>query len=419
MRILHTSDWHLGRTLEGRSRFPEQVEFIDQLCDIAEQERAQLVLVAGDVFDTYNPSAEAEQLFFSAMERLAAGGERAAVVIAGNHDSPDRIRAATPLALKHGISLLGYPGEQPPAGRSSGRVHVVRAGRGWLEIALPGAAETAVVYTLPYPSESRLNEILSEDLDEAVQQLAYSARIERAFQEAGQAFRRDTVNLVAGHIFVAGGWESESERQIQLGGALAVEPHALPAGAQYIALGHLHRPQEVRGAPVPCRYSGSPLAYSFSEADQQKEVVIIDAALGGPTRVTPVKLTRGKPLKRWSAASLQEVHAWCGEAKNLECWVDLEVRAEQPLTAAQVAELRRIHPGIVNVRVILPELAVQGTERRLSEMSLAEQFKLFCMRERGVGPSTELLDLFLRLANEGEGDSDGQYAVEPAGGEVA
>lgn len=106
MRVLHTSDWHLGRTLEGRPRLPEQEQFFDELVEIATGEKVQLILVAGDVFDTYNPSAEAEELFYDALERLADGGRRAVVAIAGNHDSPERLHAANPLALKHGISLL-------------------------------------------------------------------------------------------------------------------------------------------------------------------------------------------------------------------------------------------------------------------------------------------------------------------------
>ena len=103
MRILHTSDWHLGRNLEGRSRLPEQEQFIAELVDIVSEEDIQVILVAGDVFDTYNPSADAENLFYDALERLSGNGKRAVLAIAGNHDSPDRLRAANPLALQHGI----------------------------------------------------------------------------------------------------------------------------------------------------------------------------------------------------------------------------------------------------------------------------------------------------------------------------
>ncbi|GAW94338.1 exonuclease SbcCD subunit D [Calderihabitans maritimus] len=413
MRILHTSDWHLGRTLEGRSRLPEQLQFIDQLADIVKEEGVNLILVTGDVFDTYNPSAEAEELFFYALERLATGGKRAVVIIAGNHDSPDRIRAANPLALKHGISLVGYPGEKLTCGGSTGGVERVRTGKGWLEIAVPDAEQSAVIVTLPYPSESRLNELLSRELDEGAQQVAYSDRIKQILEESSRAFRADTVNLVAGHFFMAGGWESQSERPIQLGGALAVEPAALPSHAHYIALGHLHRPQAVEGTPAPCRYSGSPLAYSFSEANQQKEVVIVDAVPDKKTLVKEVKLNCGRPLKRWQVDSLEEVYAWCNRPENLKCWVELEMKLQEPLSSSQLAELRKLHPGIVNVRVILPEVERGPDEKRLSKMSLPEQFKLFVTRQRGVEPSKELVDFFLELVNEELGDLE-----DRAGGEA-
>lgn len=429
---MHTSDWHLGRSLEGRSRTDEQREFVDELCGIVEDERVDIVLIAGDVFDTYNPPAEAEELFFEAVERLAGGGRRAVVAIAGNHDSPDRLCAASPLATKRGVYLVGKPGDIAVAGMamvpadavSTGSASsdvaiavkagahgtldkkknaaVIAAGPGRLELAVPGREHHAVVALLPYPSEARLNELLEADIgDEKQLQAAYSARVARAFAEAAKSFREDTVNLAVSHLFVIGGRESDSERQIQLGGALSVEPGALPAQAHYVALGHLHRPQAVTGAPVPCRYSGSPLSYSFSEADQQKEVVLVEATPGSMTLVTPIKLSSGRPLKQWKAKSLDEFYGWCADGKNLAAWVDLEVQVSAPLTPAQLAEMRERHPGLVNVRVVLPEqVATAGGDARLSELSLAERFKLFVARQEGAGPDQELVDLFLELAAE-------------------
>ena len=113
MRILHTSDWHLGRSLEQISRIEEQKDFVDFLVKAVEEQAIDLVLIAGDIYDTYNPSAAAEELFYGAVERLNGKGRRAVVVIAGNHDNPERLCAASPLAYKNGIILLGYPGSDP------------------------------------------------------------------------------------------------------------------------------------------------------------------------------------------------------------------------------------------------------------------------------------------------------------------
>lgn len=415
MRILHTSDWHLGRTLEGHSRLPEQMAFLDELCYIVEQEKIDLVLVAGDVYDTYNPPAGAEQLFFRAMERLSANGRRAVVVIAGNHDSPDRLKAAQPLASKQGIFLLGFPGEDLAQGMNGNltleeracqtqQVYKVRGGHGWLEIAVPGCREHAVLVTLPYPSEQRLNQVLSDSLEEQAMQKAYSERVALALAQGAAFFREDTVNLVVSHLYVLGGHTSESERDIQLGGAYVVEPAALPANAHYVALGHLHRPQKVGGSPAPCRYSGSPLCYSFSETDQQKEVVVIEVIPGQDVRIQPRKLTSGKPMLLKRFKSYQEAYDWCAAPENKQAWVYLEIESPEPLSGAELDQLNRAHPGIIFRRVILPGSTVHQEVQRLSELSLEEKFRMFVARETGNAPDDELVTLFLELASGGEKD---------------
>ena len=177
MRILHTADWHLGKSLEQISRLTEQQQFIDFLCRKAAESKVDLVLVAGDIFDTYNPSAAAEELFYQAIDRLSEKGKRAVVVIAGNHDNPERLCAASPLAYKNGVILLGYPGSDPgefPIG--GGQIRLIGSGPGWLELALPGCPEHAVIITLPYPSESRLEEVLSLQAEEGLLQKAYSEK---------------------------------------------------------------------------------------------------------------------------------------------------------------------------------------------------------------------------------------------------
>lgn len=421
MRILHTSDWHLGRTLEGHSRLPEQAAFLEELCKIVEEEKIDLVLIAGDVYDTYNPPAAAEQLFFEALERLNAHGRRAVAVIAGNHDSPDRLKAAQPLASKQGIFLIGFPGEELAGKTNSGlaldevaaagqvsfprdKAYIVQGGSGWLEIAVPGCREHAVLVALPYPSEQRLNQVLSDSLEEQAMQKAYSERVALALAQGAAFFREDTVNLVVSHLYVMGAYTSESERDIQLGGAYAVEPIALPGKAHYVALGHLHRPQKVGGSPVPCRYSGSPLCYSFSESDQQKEVVVVEVIPGQNVKIWPRKLTCGKPLLLKRFKSYQEAYDWCGAPENKESWVYLEIESPKPLSGAELDQLNKAHPGLVFRRVILPGSTAYEEGERLSQLSLEEKFRMFVARETGSAPDDELVTLFLELACGGESD---------------
>ncbi|MCL6549141.1 MAG: exonuclease subunit SbcD, partial [Alicyclobacillus sp.] len=230
MRILHTADWHFGKTLEGRDRAAEQWQFVDELVALCEDERIDLVLMAGDVYQTVNPSAEAEAMFYRALDGLSAGGARGVVIIAGNHDHAERIAAARPLADQLGMTLAGLPKDRlttTPA--QDGRVSRVAAGVGYVELAILGCAERAVIALVPYPSEGRLNEVLAQTLDEQELQVQYNRRIAAWFSSLAAHYRPDTVNLAVSHLYVAGGLESDSEVQIQMGGAYAVTPDVFPA----------------------------------------------------------------------------------------------------------------------------------------------------------------------------------------------
>ncbi|MHB8124602.1 MAG: exonuclease SbcCD subunit D [Desulfitobacteriaceae bacterium] len=417
MRILHTSDWHLGRSLEGRSRLEEQVRFIDELCGIVEEEKVDLILVAGDVFDTVNPSAAAEELYYEALDRLAAGGSRAVVVIAGNHDNPERLCAAAPLALRYGITLLGLPKEilsSTPA--YSDKVCRVAAGQGWAKIRIPNLTEMAVVAMLPYPSESRLNEILTQSLEETELRQEYSQRVRQLFTILAANFEADTVNLGVSHLYVRGGLESESERPIQLGGAPTVEADVLPSNAQYVALGHLHRPQEVKGAPILTRYSGSPLAYSFSESGYAKSVIVIEAFPGKPAVHKEIVLSSGYPLVKWQAKEgLAEVHSWIEQGRDLNAWIDLEIHLTKALNPQDIQVLRGLRERIINIRPVFPETKQLVAEAR-SKLPIDDLFRHFYKaRTNGAEPDQELVELFLSLLDPQENNEvQGNEEVEIA-----
>ncbi|HBQ64683.1 MAG TPA: exonuclease sbcCD subunit D [Clostridiales bacterium] len=412
MRILHTSDWHLGRSLEQVSRLPEQREFIRCLCRIAEEQEADLVLVAGDVFDTCNPSAAAEELFYEALEGLGSRGRRGVVVIAGNHDNPDRLCAASPLARRNGIVLLGYPGSDPgqsgfEAEFADSTVRILQSGAGWLEIQVAGCPHPAVILTLPYPSESRLEEVLTREAEEGRLQKAYSEKIGEIFAELSEKFREDTVNLVVGHLFLRGGRESESERTLQVGGALTVDPGRLPVKAHFAALGHLHRPQAVSGAACPAVYSGSPLAYSFSEAEHTKAVYRIDAEPGLPAEITPLYLDCGRPLRRWVAEQgVEQALKWCRDGRDANAWVDLEIVTDRVLTAEEQRSLRALHSGIIQVR---PRIRGDSGEAALPESregrKIDELFREYYRFRMGGEIPEELMQAFVEILSEEEEDA--------------
>lgn len=410
MRILHTADWHLGKNLEGRSRLEEQQEFIDELVEIVKNECIDMVLVAGDVFDTYNPPAEAEKLFYDCLDRLTKDGKRGVIVIAGNHDSPDRLCASMPLAARHGIVLIGLPNSSisTTAGYSAGYsregINIVKGGIGWVEIEIASCGQRAVVLTLPYPSEARLKEVITDSIDENKFQIAYSEKVGHMFSQLSQHFRTDTVNLAMSHIFVKGGKESDSERPIQMvGGACSVDPKALPQNAHYIALGHLHRPQAVEGSSVPAYYAGSPLGYSFSEAGQTKSVFIIDVEPGKPANIKEIHLCSGKPLVKWIAINgLKDVYKWIDEGRDKTAWIDLELHIESPLTQADIQNIREARHGIINIRPVLPQITENFSIERRSELPIDELFKRFYKSRVGVEPDDSIIELFMKLVFEGE-----------------
>ncbi|TJY43435.1 exonuclease SbcCD subunit D [Cohnella pontilimi] len=403
MRVLHTADWHLGRTLEGRSRLSEQEAFLEQLAEIVKEEQVDLVLIAGDVYDSVNPPAAAESLYYDALARLSDNGRRAVAVIAGNHDHPDRVAAATPLAARHGVSMLGMP---------QGEAVLVN---------VPRTGEQAVIAALPYPSEARLNELLQASLDEEALRSAYSDRVGRLLGTMSAAFRPNTVNLAMSHIYVLGGSECESERPIQVGGAYTVHPSALRIDQQYTALGHLHRPQRVDGDET-IRYSGSPLAYSFSEAGQAKSVVVFDAAPGAPVVPKELYLTCGKPLVRWRATGgLAEVHGWLDEGRDSSAWIELELSLTEALTMEQIAALRLAREGLVQIRPVYAgksEQAEDREDRRRGAVPPDELFRRFYSRQNNGAEADEaLVSLFLELLGDGEeeGETPGDAGAAKGG----
>jgi exonuclease SbcD len=401
MRILHTADWHLGRTLEGRSRQEEQEAFMDELVAIVQDQQIDVVLMAGDAYDSVNPPAAAETLFYDGLARLANGGGRQVIAIAGNHDNPERLAASAPLALRQGITLVGLPTPQLQ------RVDVPRTG------------ERALLFALPYPSESRLRELLAEEADEAGLRGAYSQRIAQLVDRQAAEFTSRTVNLIMSHLYVLGGAESESERPIQVGGAYTVDTAALCANAQYVALGHLHRPQQLKASSL-IRYSGSPLAYSFSEAGQAKSVTILDIVPGGEPQLSEVFLSSGRPLVRWKAVEgITQVHHWLDEGKDARAWIDLELHIGDSMSMEQIQRLRKQHSGIINIRPIYPQLsadAEMGVAGRRDQLPIDEMFRRFYVRQTGGAEADPaLVRLFLELLQE---STEAETAISAAEGKV-
>jgi exonuclease SbcD len=400
MKILHTADWHLGRKLEGHSRHSEQVQVLDDLCQIADDEAVQAIIIAGDIYDSYNPPAEAEALYYQTVVRLADSGRRAVVVIAGNHDSPERLLASNPYARGLGIVTLGYPSDIPrPFDNGSERVASVQTAPSFVRLRLPKCNRILSVLALPYPSETRLREVLSEiTTADDIAAIDYSRRIASFMNQRSQLLSEGDASIIASHLYVTGGDESESERRIQVGGTYAVQASCFPPEADYVALGHLHRPQEMFGlSDLPIRYSGSILQYSFSEAEQQKEVTIITYE-GTKATYYSVPLNAGHQLRKITAHNLEHLEQQLESVPTTD-WLSINVAVDEPLSLEYMANLRKEHAGIIHC--IPTYRQIQNTEtnrRKVSELTLAEQFERFVNERYDEPCNEEILNLFLQLA---------------------
>jgi len=406
LRILHTGDWHLGKNLEGQSRMDEQEEFLKDFVNIVEENNIDLVIIAGDVYDTSNPPARAEKMFYDTLKRISRNGERLTLVISGNHDNPERLVAAGPLAMDHGIIMVGTPKTVVQPG-SYGKHRLIESGEGFIEIEVN--RERAVILTVPYPSEKRLNEILYSGMESEEEKLmSYSDRIHELFYSLESHYREDTINLVVSHLFAMGSEESGSERSIQLGGSYIVNGSCFPESAQYIALGHVHKPQIVPGTNKRARYSGSPLHYNKKEISFKNKCFIVDVKSGEDSLIEEVEIKVYKPIEVWKCNGVEEAILKCEENKDRNCWVYLEISTDRYINEDEIKKMKILKRDILEImpKIIGVEEEVENA-RSLSEKSFEEIFKDFYKRERGVDAEDEVVDLLMSIISE-EGGEDNE-----------
>lgn len=296
MRLLHTSDWHVGKAIRRNSRADEHQAVIDEIVGLVGERQVDLVIVAGDLFDTANPPAEAEAMVYRGLLDMARAGAQVAV-IAGNHDNARRLRAVAPVF------------------EAAGRVHLVTEPTrpdegGVLGLAGPGGEEVRLAL-LPFVSQRGV--VRAKDLMEAAayeNAQAYAERMRLLIEALCAGFKADTVNILAAHAFVHGGRLGGGERAVHFVEDYALSAQAFPATAGYVALGHVHRPQKIPGA-APIWYCGSPLQLDFGEEDQAKQVNLVDIEPGKPPTVAAVPLTGGRAL-RTLTGTMDELAAVAG-----------------------------------------------------------------------------------------------------------
>jgi exonuclease SbcD len=380
VKILHTSDWHLGKVLKGQSRYEEHKQVLTEIVEIARAERPDLVIVAGDLYDTGSPAPEATRLVTRALTALGATGARV-VVIGGNHDNGANLDALRPWAEAAGVTLRGRVGQHATDHVIDG---ATATGERWRLVALPFLSQRYAV---------RAVEMYELTAAEAVQ--TYADHLARLIGKLTEGFTEpDRVHLVTAHLTVVGGRLGGGERESQTVLGYSVPSTVFPAGTHYVALGHLHRAQQVPG-PCPIRYSGSPLAVDFGEEENVPSVTIVEVTARSAARIREVPVTSATPL-RTVRGTLAELTALA--AQPPEGWLRVVIR-EQPRAGLR-EEVQELLPRALEVRVD-PEL-VPATPARPTMTATRSPEELFAdyLAARGHTEDDGVRDLFHELLEE-------------------
>jgi len=383
MRFLHTGDWHVGRTIRGRSRTEEFTAVLDEVVAIAVDQKVDAVLLAGDIYDKHVVSHDADVLVFGTLIRLFEAGIPV-VAIPGNHDSEPRLAAFAPLLERVGTHVV--PRVAPP---DAGGILTIKGRDG---------KQRASIACLPFISPRRFSaaaelfESTSKgyvDFDKGV------GEVLRAYEEA---WDDSDVNIVMGHIFVSGSQPSGSEREITIGADYAVSAQQLPTTANYIALGHIHKPQKVKGTAADTRYCGSLLQLDFGERGQKKSVSVVEASPGKPAKVTDIPVTSGRALLDVDV-TIADLERIADEVGNAYLRVNLAVEHATPGLADQV---RAALPNALDVRLALPEQ--DEIERKsLRGLDPRQQFISYYQHAHQNDPPEEILVAFDRVYEDVNG----------------
>ncbi len=388
LRILHTSDWHLGRSLFGRSRLHEFEAFLDWLAGTIEARGIEALVVAGDIFDTTTPGNATQKLYYQFLHRIAlthGSPCRHVVITSGNHDSPTFLDAPKELLRAFDVHVLGAATGDP-----ADEVRVLRDRQGSPE---------AIVCAVPFLRDRDIRTVEpGESLEDKIRKLSegvslHYAEIARIADDIRQSLGAEIPVIAMGHLFTAGcvTVEGDGVREVYAGALSLVCSAAFPPVFDYVALGHLHVPQRVEGKEH-MRYCGSPIPMGFGEAKQQKLVLQVDFE-GRTPAVTEIAIPCFQPLERL-VGSLDELSAAIAALRSAgsTAWLEIEYRGDEPPAVVQEAmeqavagsqlEIRRIR----NNRPLQQALRQSATDETLQQLDPEAVFSR-CLDAYGMDES--------------------------------
>jgi exonuclease SbcD len=352
VRILHTSDWHFGRLFHGVHLTEDQAWWSNQFLKFVAESRIDAVLIAGDIYDRAVPPPDAVALLDDVFARLAIDLRVPVVAMAGNHDSPDRLAFGARLMQAQGVHVFGNLASEPA------------------KVRLRGEDDEVDVFVCPYAEPATARQLTGDpDLHD------HDAVVGRAAAMARAARSTHVPAVFMAHAFVAGGSECESERPLAVGGSAAVASAHL-SGFDYVALGHLHRSQRVGAESI--RYAGSPLKYSFSEADHRKSVTLVETTSGRDPHIEQIELGARRDV-RVLTGTLAQILAGPTEGCNRDDYVSVELTDKGAILDA-MSRIRQVWPNCLHLdRSAFLGEGVGATRssqdhRRRSDLDLYEEF---------------------------------------------
>lgn len=403
VKILHTADWHLGKRLDNFSRIDEQKEVLNEICVLADEQQADMIVIAGDLFDTFNPPIEAEDLFYKTLRRLTRNGQRPVIAIAGNHDSPERIDAPDPLARACGILLVGLPNTIVQPIEENEAFTLTQTTAGFVELTLKTIPFPIRIIHTPYANEVRLKKALNV----ADKTAALNEVLQSNWEALAQEYC-DTkgVNLLISHLYMMkkGGEELEEpdgEKPLKIGNADLIYSDSIPKQIQYTALGHLHRAHQLGEVDRPVVYSGSPLCYSFSEAGQEKYVMMVEVEPNVPATYEKIPLQKGRPLTRKKFSSVDDAVDWLQQHQHH--LVELTLVSDAFLKADDIKRIHQTHDGIITIIPVV-NLTDQADLNKRKQVNLEQDIQglfadYFKQKNNGQDPNEEIMDLFNEIIN--------------------
>ena len=412
MKILHTSDWHLGKFLYRQKRYDEFEEFLNWLAGFIEHEKIDALIVAGDIFDTTTPGNLAQKLYYRFLAKVANGYCRNIVITAGNHDSPSFLNAPRQVLETLNVFVVAEPSEE-----SRDEIIMLKDDSGEVEAivcAVPYLRERDVRKSEPGENSKDKEQALIEDIKKHYQTVCQIANDKRT--ELEKTTGKSIPLIATGHLFAAGGKTSDGDgvRELYIGSLGHISASIFPDVVDYVALGHLHIPQNV-GGNDNIRYSGSPLPLSFSEANQEKNVVVIefngkDKKSRIETVPVPVfqRLEKIKGTRDVIIASIKKL-----QEDKVSCWLEIEYTGKEivPNLKEEVEEL--LEEGditilrIINRQIIERVLSASNENETLDELDEKDVF-IRCMNEHEIPEEQQEMlmglyeEVLFKLANPEE-----------------